>query len=101
MAKKLEKIAREAISSKKYKAGTKEVMKSIKGTKLLIISESMEQKLREKLETQASSSNVPLYYFRGSSLQLARLCGVPYRVSAVSLKTGNMDDINDILREKE
>jgi large subunit ribosomal protein L30e len=101
MVKKLEKIAREAILSKKYKAGTKEVMKSIKGTKLLIISESMKQKLREKLETQASSSNVPLYHFSGSSLQLARLCGVPYRVSAVSLKTGNLEDISDILREKE
>jgi large subunit ribosomal protein L30e len=101
MVKKLEKITREAISTKKYKAGTKEVMKSIKGTKLLIISESMEEKLREKLETQASNSNVPLYYFRGSSLQLARLCGVPYRVSALSLKTGTMEDINDILREKE
>ena len=101
MVKKLEKIAREAISTKKFKAGTKEVMKSIKGTKLLIISESMEQKLREKLETQASSANVPLYHFSGSSLQLARLCGVPYRISAVSLKTGNIEDINDILRERE
>lgn len=101
MVKKLEKIAREAISSKKFKAGTREVMKSIKGTKLLIISESMEQKLKEKLETQASNSNVPLYYFRGNSLQLARLCGVPYRVSAISLKTGNTEDVDDILRVKE
>jgi large subunit ribosomal protein L30e len=101
MVKKLEKIAREAISSKKYIAGTREVMKSIKGTKLLIISESMGEKLKEKLETQASNSNIPLYYFRGSSLQLARLCGVPYRVSAISLKTGSTEDINDILHGKE
>jgi large subunit ribosomal protein L30e len=101
MVKKLEKIAREAISSKKYKAGTKEVMKSIKGTKLLVISESMRQKLKEKLEKQASDSNIPLYNFRGSSLQLARLCGVPYRVSAISLKTGNIEDINDIVHDKE
>jgi hypothetical protein len=29
------------------------------------------------------------------------LCGVPYRVSAISLKTGNIEDINDILHDKE
>jgi large subunit ribosomal protein L30e len=101
MVKKLEKIAREAISSKKFKAGAREVMKSIKGTKLLIISESIGQKLKEKLEIQASNSNIPFYHFRGSSLQLARLCGIPYRVSAISLKTGNTEDINDILHNKE
>jgi large subunit ribosomal protein L30e len=101
MVKKLEKIAREAISSKKYKAGAREVMKSIKGTKLLIISESVGQKLKEKLKIQASDSNIPLYYFRGSSLQLARLCGVPYRLSAISLKAGDTEDINDILHNKE
>jgi large subunit ribosomal protein L30e len=100
MAKKIEKITREAILSKKYRAGAKEVMKSIKGTKLLITSESMGQKLKEKLEKQASSSNIPLYHFRGSSLQLARLCGLPYRVSAISIKTGNIEDINDVLQDK-
>jgi large subunit ribosomal protein L30e len=100
MAKKIEKMTREAILSKKYRAGAKEVMKSIKGTKLLITSESMGQKLKEKLEKQASSSNIPLYHFRGSSLQLARLCGLPYRVSAISIKTGNIEDINDVLQDK-
>lgn len=100
MVKKIEKITREAISSKKYRAGTREVLKSIKGTKLLIVSESIGQKLKEKLEEQASSSNIPIYHFRGSSLQLARLCGVPYRVSAISLKTGNIEDINDVLHDK-
>ena len=100
MVKKIEKITREAISSKKYRAGTREVLKSIKGTKLLIISESIAQKLKEKQEKQASSSNIPKYHFRGSSLQLARLCGVPYRVSAISLKTGNIEDINDVLHDK-
>ena len=73
MVKKIEKITREAISSKKYKAGTREVMKSIKGSKLIIISESMKQKPKEKLENQAASSNIPLYHFNGNSL---RACSI-------------------------
>jgi large subunit ribosomal protein L30e len=101
MVNKIEKITREAITSKKYKAGTREVMKSVKGSKLIIVSESMEQKLKEKLKNHATSSNTPLYHFKGSSLQLARLCGVPYKVSAISLKAGDPEDINSILQDKE
>jgi large subunit ribosomal protein L30e len=101
MAKSIEKITREAISSKKYKAGTREVMNSVKGSKLIIISESMEEKLRAKLQSQAASSNVPLYHFRGSSMQLARLCGMPYKVSTISLKAVNAEDIDSILQDKE
>jgi len=101
MTKKIEKITREAISSKKYKAGAREVMNSIKGSKLIIISESMGEKLKDKLQNQAASSNIPLYHFRGSSLQLARMCGIPYRVSAISLKAVNAEDIDGILQDKE
>ena len=101
MTKRIEKITREAISSKKYKAGTREVMNSIKGSKLIIISESMEEKLKKKLRSQAANSNIPLYHFRGSSLQLARLCGMPYKVSAISLKGVNVEDVNSILQDKE
>jgi hypothetical protein len=29
------------------------------------------------------------------------LCGAPYRISAISLKTGNVEDINNIVQETE
>ena len=101
MVKRIEKITREAISSNKYKAGSKEVMKSIKGSKLVIISDSIAERLKDKLENQASASKVPIYHFRGNSIQLARLCGAPYKISVISLKAGNSEDINSILREQD
>ena len=101
MVKRIEKITREAISSKKYKAGIREVTNSVKGSKLIIISESVGQKFKEKIENHASGSNVPLYHFKGNSMQLARICGVPYKISAISLKAGNIEDINIILQDKE
>ncbi len=101
MAKRIEKLTRESISSNKYKAGIREVITSVKGSKLIIISESVGQKMRKELEDRAASLNVPLYHFKGSSLQLARMCGVPYKISAISLKTGNVEDVNIILQDKE
>jgi large subunit ribosomal protein L30e len=101
MVNRLEKLAREAISLNKYRAGSREVMKSIKGSKLIIISDSMVSGLRNGLERDADVLKVPVYHFRGTSLQLARLCGAPYRISAISLKTGNVEDINNIMQETE
>jgi ribosomal protein L30E len=57
--------------------------------------------LRNMLERDADGLNIPIYHFRGTSLQLARLCGAPYRISAISLKTGNVEDINNIMQGTE
>jgi large subunit ribosomal protein L30e len=101
MVNRIEKLSREAISLNKYRAGSREVMKSVKGSRLIIISDSMVSSLRDMLERDADALNVPVYHFRGTSLQLARLCGAPYRISAISLKTGNVEDINHIMQETE
>ncbi len=101
MVNRLEKLVREAISSNKYRAGYKEVVKSVKGSKLIVLSDSVVNTLRETIENIAANSNVPVYHFKGTSLQLARLCGTPYRVSTISIKSGNIDDISDIIQGKE
>ena len=101
MVNRIEKLAREAISLNKYRAGSREVMKSVKGSKLIIVSDSMVSGLRDILEKDADGLNIPIYHFKGTSLQLARLCGAPYRISAISLKTGNVEDINNIMQEME
>lgn len=101
MVNRIEKLAREAISLNKYRAGSREVMKSVKGSKIIIISDSMVDGLRNVLERDADALNIPVYHFRGTSQQLARLCGAPFRISAISLKTGNVEDINNIMQETE
>jgi large subunit ribosomal protein L30e len=101
VVRKIEKLVKGAISLNKYRAGTKEVLQSVKGSKLIIVSKSLNEKYRRELEDHAKSSNVPVYYFVGNSVQLAKLCGMPYRVTTISLKTGNSDEVNTILKEKE
>jgi large subunit ribosomal protein L30e len=101
MASRLEKVIREAITSNKYRAGYREVMKSVKGSKLIILSDSVANTLMETLESTAANSNVPVYRFKGTSLQLARLCGAPFRISTISIKTGNTDDITNIIQGME
>ena len=72
MLKIIEKAIKNAISTNKYKTGTKEVFKSIKGSKLLVTSSSISSKDRKKIEEYAKSTNIPIYNFEGNSVQLGK-----------------------------
>jgi large subunit ribosomal protein L30e len=85
--KNLEKTIKEAISSNKCKIGTREVMGSIKGSKLLVLSDSLMDMDKSTL------------HYNGNSVQLGRLCNKTFRISAISLKIGNDKEIQELLNE--
>jgi len=99
MAKTIDKVLKDALSANKYRFGTKEVLQSIKGSKLIILSTSVESGNRSKLEEQAKSSNVPVYAFDGNSFKLGKLCNKPFRISIIALKGGTDTQISSILSE--
>ena len=95
----LEKVIKEALASDKYRSGVKEVLQSVKGSKLIILSNTVPAPARSKIEEQAKSANVALYDYPGTSVQLGKMCNKPFRVNAISLKSGDTDEINSILSE--
>jgi large subunit ribosomal protein L30e len=103
MVKTLEKIIKNAIAENKYKSGTKEVLQSMKGSKLIVMSKSLARNDGLKLEEEAKSSNIPIYWFQGNSVQLGKLCNKPFRISILSLKSGSDEEISSIIsnRSKE
>ncbi|MGI0036965.1 MAG: ribosomal L7Ae/L30e/S12e/Gadd45 family protein [Nitrososphaera sp.] len=95
----LEKVIKEALASDKYKSGVKEVLQSVKGSKLIILSSTVPTHDRSKIEEQAKSANVALYDFPGTSVQLGKMCNKPFRINAVAIKGGSSEEINSILSE--
>jgi large subunit ribosomal protein L30e len=95
----LEKVIKEAIASDKYKSGVREVLQSVKGSKLIILSNTVPSADRSKIEEQAKSANVALYDYPGTSVQLGKMCNKPFRINAIALKTGSADEITSILSE--
>lgn len=81
--------------------GAKEVLGSIKNSKLVVISESIKKNLLEKIKDNAKNSKVPTLNFKGSSVELGRLCGTQFRISALSLKTLSESNLKSILKEAE
>jgi|SRR5256885_5389661 len=101
MAKLLEKVIKEAMDDKKCSLGTKEVIGSMKNSKLIILSQSIQKNTLQKIEETANSSKVPTLNFNGSSVELGRLCGTQFRISALSLKTLSETNLKTLLKEVE
>lgn len=97
----LNKVIKDLVSPGKYKCGTKEVLSSIKASKLLILSESVPVSIRAEIEEKSKESTIPICYFRGNSVQLGKLCNKPFRVSVIALKSGTEEDIKVILSSQQ
>lgn|SRR5579884_3202456 len=95
----LEKVIRDAMTADKYQSGLKEVLQSVKGSKLIIVSNSVNPNEKSKLEVQAKSANVPVYEFSGNSVQLGKLCNKPFRITAIAIKSGTSEEIAGIMSE--
>ena len=99
MTKLLEKAIKDAIKKRKPTIGTKQVMNSIKNSKLIIISQTISNEKTKKIEKNAKNNNIPTLNFEGSSVALAKLCGLQFRVSAISLDSLSNTNAQAILKE--
>ena len=97
--KNLEKIIKEAISSNKCKIGTRQVMGSIRGSKLIVLSNSLMSRNKSKILEEAKSAQIPTLNYDGNSVQLGRLCNKTFRISALSLKIGKDNEIQELLTD--
>ena len=95
----LDKVLKDAIAANKYKCGTKQVLGSIKGSKLIVVSNTISPNFRSKIESEANQENVPIYPFDGNSFRLGKLCNKPFRINVIALKSGTDTQINSILSD--
>lgn len=86
MLKTIEKTLKEAVGSSNFKCGHRQVLQTIKGSKLIVLSRSVNSTTRRALEQQALAIGVPIHQFDGNSMQLGKLCGKPFRVAVVAIK---------------
>lgn len=101
MAKLLEKMIKDALEDDKCSFGTKEVLGSMKNSKLVVISKSITPGMLQKIQETAKNSKVPTLNFNGSSVELGKLCGAQFRISALSLKTMSETNLKSVMKEME
>lgn len=95
----LEKTLRTVIKTGKCGFGLRSVGKGLKGAKLVVVANSVEGPARQALLVSCQTQGIPLLAFAGSSVQLARLCGRPFRISTVAVKSPGDADLRPLLQE--
>ena len=101
MSKILEKSLRDARKEDKLTMGAKQVLSSVKSSKLIILSQSIKKNMFEKIESDAKKEKIPLVNFQGTSVALGRLCGLQFRISTISFTSIDDASIKSILKDTE
>jgi len=101
MSKILEKSLKDAHKEDQLTIGTKQVLNSIKNSKLIVLSQSVSKEIIEKIESDAKKEKVPLVNFQGTSVALGRLCGLQFRISTISFTSITDANIKSILKDTE
>ena len=92
-ASELEKQLRAATRTGKYIVGRKEVLGSLKGSKLLVWSASAN--LPPEILNQCQSLEIPALRFDGNPIELGRACGIPYKVSVIAVRSAGDADLSN------
>ena len=101
MSKILEKSLRDARKEDQLTMGAKQVLNSVKNSKLIILSQSIKKEMLEKIESDAKKEKIPLVNFQGTSVALGRLCGLQFRISTISFTSIDDASIKSILKDTE
>ncbi len=101
MIKLLEKALKDGIKGNKCTLGSKQVLTSLKNSKLVVISKSVRQNISEKIQSDAKKAKIPAIQFSDSSVSLGKLCGLQFRVSTVSFNSLSDSNIKSIMNEAE
>jgi large subunit ribosomal protein L30e len=94
----LSKVLKDAMKGGKTAVGAKESIAALKGSKAILLTRSVPEGLGAKLREEAKKHGIPIVELQLSSVELARMIGRPYRVSAVALRSVSEGDVNQLLK---
>jgi large subunit ribosomal protein L30e len=93
----LEKILRKVIKTGKFIIGEKEVSRSIKGSKIIIYSIFLPKKWISEVDNICKSLSIPFIEFKGTYMDLGRICARPFPVSAIAIKSPGEADLSPLI----
>jgi large subunit ribosomal protein L30e len=91
----IDKAIANAVRTGKVLFGTKSAIQNAQSgkVKMIILASNCPKNAREELEYYSKLSNIPLVMHRGTSMDLAAVCGRPFTVSALSIREAGDSEI--------
>jgi large subunit ribosomal protein L30e len=94
----LAKVLKDAMKGGKSAVGAKESVAAVKGSKAVLCTRSIPAALGSKLREEAKKHNVPVIELTQTSVELARMIGRPYKVSAMAVRNVSDSDVKLLAR---
>lgn len=101
MSKLLAKTLKDAVRENRLVTGARQVMNGAGDSSLVVLSESNGSALLQRAAESAATAGVPTLKYGGTSVALGKLCGLQFRVSALSLKGVDESVVQSIVKENE
>jgi large subunit ribosomal protein L30e len=92
-----------AVKSGKVYFGANTAIKSAKTgkAKMIIIASNCPKEIRSDLEYYCKLSGIPLVVYKGTSTDLAMVCGKPFIISALTIRDPGDSDILKLVKATE
>ncbi|MEM3824193.1 MAG: 50S ribosomal protein L30e [Candidatus Bathyarchaeia archaeon] len=99
----LDKAIATAVKTGKVTFGANAAIQNAKTgkAKMIILAANCPKTIRQDIEYYCKLSNVPLITYKGSSLDLASVCGKPFTVSALSIREPGDSEILELTQSAE
>ena len=94
----LSKVLKDAMKGGKSAVGAKESIAAMKGSKAVLCTRSIPAALGARLREEAKKHGVPVVELTQSSVELARMVGRPYKVSAIAVRNVSDADVKLLTR---
>jgi large subunit ribosomal protein L30e len=99
----IDKAIATVVKTGKVSFGTNSAVQNAKTgkAKMIILAANCPNATRQDVEYYCKLSNVPLITYKGSSLDLAALCGKPFTISALSIREPGDSEILTLMEKPE
>ena len=98
----VERELKQAMKTGKVVLGAKRTLKELlrNNLKAVILSDTAPREMRERIEQAARLNDVPVYVFKGTSVELGSLIGKPFRVSSIGIVDPGDSRIVEVLSRR-
>ena len=97
----IDKAITTAVKTGKVSFGANSAIKNAKTgkVKLIILASNCPRDTREDIEYHCKLSKIPLIVYKGSSIDLATVCGKPFMISALNIRESGDSEILKLIEE--
>ena len=99
----INKQIRMAVKTGKVGFGSKDAITSagFARAKMIILAKNIREAERDEIQHNAGQSDIPIFVFPGSSLDLGAVCEKPFPVSAIVVREAGDSEVLKLVAEKE